>query len=84
MLERGGWPELWADETLPPIQFLNDYIRTTLEKDIISTSGIEKTDSFMKVTRLIAGRLGGLFVASEIARDAGVHSSTVRNFITGS
>lgn len=81
-LLRGGWPELWVDTELDFISYLNDHIQTTLEKDLVNTAGITKVNEFLKVLRLLAGRVGGLFVASEIARDAGVKSDTVSEWVS--
>jgi predicted AAA+ superfamily ATPase len=82
LLERGGWPELWSERELDPVAYLNDYIQTTLEKDLVRTAGIEKVNEFLRTMRLLAGRVGGLFVANELARDAGVRSPTVTEWIS--
>lgn len=82
LLARGGWPELWTERHLDPVQYLNDHIQTTLEKDLVLSAGIEKVNEFTRVIRLLAGRVGGLFVASEIARDAGVRSGTVSDWVS--
>ncbi|MGQ0506702.1 MAG: ATP-binding protein [Myxococcaceae bacterium] len=82
LLERGGWPELWTESSLDPVTYLNDHLQTTLEKDLIRTAGIEKVNEFLRTVRLLAGRVGGLFVASEIGRDAGVRSGTVAEWVS--
>lgn len=79
---RGGWPELWVGKELSSVGYLNDHIQTTLEKDLVRTAGITKVNEFLKVLRLLSGRMGGLFVASEISRDAGVKSETVSDWVS--
>jgi uncharacterized protein len=82
LVMRGGWPELWTRTELDTVAYLNDHIQTTLEKDLVRTAGIEKVNEFLRVLRLLAARAGGLFNASEIARDAGVRSSTVSEWVS--
>jgi predicted AAA+ superfamily ATPase len=82
ILFKGGWPELYTNRLLNPVAYLNDHIQTTLEKDLVRTAGIEKVSEFLRVLRLLAGRIGGLFVASELARDAGVRSGTVSEWMS--
>ena len=35
ILFQGGWPELYIDSKLSPVSYLNDYIRTYVEKDTV-------------------------------------------------
>lgn len=82
LLAKGGWPELHTDSGINPIPFLNDHLQTTLEKELVQTTGIEKVQEFLKVLRLAAGRVGQLFIASEIGKDAGVKSETVSDWLS--
>lgn len=82
ILFKGGWPELYTNPSLNPVTYLNDHIQTTLEKDLVRTAGIEKINEFLRTIRLLAGRIGGIFVASELARDAGVRSGTVSEWMS--
>jgi predicted AAA+ superfamily ATPase len=81
-LLKGGWPELWSNRTLDSVSYLNDHIQTTLAKDLVQTAKISKVNEFLKVLKLVAGRIGNLFVASEVARDAGVKSETVSDWVS--
>lgn len=78
---RGGWPELHAFPDLNPIQYLNDFIATFIEKDIVIAAGIEKKAAFSKALQLISGRLGQLCNASDIARNVGVDTTTIQAWI---
>lgn len=39
---RGGRPELYATPEINPVNYLNDFIATFIEKGIVSAAGIEK------------------------------------------
>ena len=45
-LFRSGFPELYARRELDPAQYLEDYVRTFVEKDIAATAGVEKLHEF--------------------------------------
>jgi hypothetical protein len=79
---RGGWPELHAFPNLNPIQYLNDFIATFIEKDIVSAAGIEKKAAFSKALLLMSGRVGQLLNASDIAKNIGVDTTTVQAWIS--
>lgn len=81
ILFKGGWPELYTNAALSPIHYLNDYIRSYVEKDIIMSAGIQKVGEFLTVLRLLAGRSGLLMDYSAIAQDSGVRSVTVKEWI---
>lgn len=78
---KGGWPELYASPQLNAVQYLNDFIATFIEKDIVVAAGIEKRAAFSKALQLIAGRLGQLFNASDIAKNIGVDTSTLKAWV---
>ncbi len=77
----GGFPELWTSRQLDPVRYLNDHLQTALERDLVRAARIEKVPEFLRVLRLLASRVGGLFVASELGRDAGIRSSTVTDWV---
>lgn len=77
---RGGWPELYTDRSLSPVAYLNDYISTSLEKDVASI-GIQKIAEFIRVLKFVSGRIGCLFDVSEVAKDAGIRSQTVAGWL---
>lgn len=82
LLLRGGWPELYVSRGLNPVRYLNDLISTFIEKDIVAAAGIERQASFTKFLQLSAGRIGQLFNASDIAKTAGVDSTTISSWAT--
>lgn len=81
MIFRGGFPELYRRPTLSPIDYINDYISTFIEKDISRSAGVTKLDDFMTVTRLAAARTSNIIEYSSLGRDAGVASKTVSEWL---
>lgn len=81
ILFKGGWPELYTNEALLVSAYLNDYIRSYVEKDIIMSAGIQKLTEFHTVLRLLGARTGQEVSHTEIANNSGVSSVTVKEWI---
>ncbi len=81
MMMKGGWPELHIDTAVEPKRYLNDLISTFIERDIVAGAGIEKKAAFSKTIQLLAGRVGQLFNASDIAKNVGVDVTTVQSWV---
>lgn len=79
---KGGWPELYINSALSPINYINDYIRSYLEKDIVLSAGIQKINEFHTVLGLSAARTGQLLDYSDIAKDSGVRSVTIKEWLS--
>ncbi len=82
LLMRGGWPELHIAPELNPVQFLNDFITTFIEKDIVAAAGIEKKAAFSKALQLLAARAAQLLNYSDIAKNIGVDTTTVQSWVS--
>jgi predicted AAA+ superfamily ATPase len=78
---KGGWPEIYA-ENLSPVDYLNDYIRSAIERDIIFANGIQKADEFLRFLRLLANRTGEILSLESLSRDAGVVSNSLREWLS--
>ncbi len=81
ILFKGGWPELYIDQQLSPAQYLNDYIRSYIEKDIVLSAGVQKQDDFNLILGLLAARTGTLLDYSSLAKNSGVKAVTVKEWI---
>lgn len=79
---QGGWPELYANPHLNPIQYLNDYILSYIEKDIVVSANIIKKKEFHILLGMLAARTANLVNHSSIAKDSGVKSVTVNEWIS--
>lgn len=82
VLFRGGWPELHADPMKDTKRYLDNYINTYVEKDIVLSAGIQKSSEFLKFIRLLAGRVGQILDYASLGRDAGVDSKTIKDWIS--
>lgn len=78
---RGGWPELHASPNLNSVQYLNDFIATFIEKDIVTAAGIAKKAAFSKSLQLAASRIGQLLNYSDIAKNVGIDTTTLQSWI---
>lgn len=79
---KGGWPELYTNAALDPVQYLNDYIRNYIEKDIVVSAGIIKKKEFHTVLGMLAARTGNILNHSSLAKDSGVKSVTINEWIS--
>lgn len=82
ILFMGGWPELHADDKKDPKKFLDDYINSYIEKDIVLAAGIQKSREFLKFIKLLAGRVGEILDFSGIANETGVDAKTAKEWIS--
>jgi len=78
----GGWPELHARESLDPKKFLDDYINSYVEKDIVLAAGIQKSREFLKFVRLLAGRVGELLDFSNLGNEVDVDAKTIKEWVS--
>jgi predicted AAA+ superfamily ATPase len=82
LLFRGGWPELYVQVDKDPKKFLDDYINTYIEKDIVLAAGIQKSGEFLKFVRLLAGRVGQILDYASLGSDVGVDGKTIKEWIS--
>lgn len=82
VLYKGGWPELHANPDRDTKKFLDDYISSYVEKDIVLAAGIHKSREFLKFIKLLAGRVGGILDFSSLGADVGVDGKTIKEWIS--
>jgi len=82
ILYMGGWPELHAKDVVDPKKFLDDYINSYIEKDIVLAAGIQKRRELLKFLRLLAGRVGQILDLGHLGREAGVDSKTIKDWVS--
>lgn len=86
----GGFPELYVRKQLDPVSYLNDYIRTFIERDIARSAGIQKLDEFLSCLKLFSAHVGQTANFDSLSKSVGVKGKTLkewfsvlkRNFIT--
>lgn len=81
ILFNGGWPELYVTPK-DVKKYLDDYIVSYIEKDIVLSAGIQKVAEFTRFIKLLAGRVGELVDLSGLANDSGVDSKTISNWLS--
>ncbi len=80
-LLRGGYPRLY-EVMLTPSKYYSAYCQTYLERDVKLLINIKDLSLFQRFMRLCAGRIGCVFNASEVARELGVSSHTVTEWVS--
>jgi len=82
-LRFGGMPALlnpdWGDSD--KYEWLYDYQRTFLERDLADLARVENLEPFVKAQQSVALRTGQTINFSDIAREVGISPPTARKFI---
>ncbi|MDH4466822.1 MAG: ATP-binding protein [Bacteriovoracaceae bacterium] len=83
ILYQGGWPELYANPGVRKVEkFLDDFINSYVEKDVVLAAGIQKGKEFLLFLRLLAGRVGQLVDLTHLGNEAGVNNKTIKEWIS--
>ena len=82
-ITNGGYPFLARIKMKDSERFewLTDYIRTYLERDVRDLADFRSLEPFIKVQRMTALNTGNLLNYAELAKDAGITPNTARRFI---
>ncbi len=79
---RGGWPDLYTRSDVSVKKYLDDYLSTYIEKDIVLSAGIQKSSEFLRFCKILAGRSGQIVSYTEMANDTGVSSATIKDWLS--
>jgi predicted AAA+ superfamily ATPase len=83
ILYQGGWPELHATtDPRDSRKFLDDYINTYVEKDIVLAAGIQKSRDFLRFVKLLAGRVAEILDYSNLSKEVGVDAKTIKEWVS--
>ncbi len=78
----GGYPPVWQRQgATERLNWLKDYRKTYLERDIADVGQVANIDIFALAQKLLCARTANLFVVSEVARDLGVAVNTVKRYL---
>jgi uncharacterized protein len=80
-LFRGGYPRL-HDKGIPAQEWLADYFRTYVERDVQEILRIGDLEIFGRFLGLCAGRCGQLVNLTSLANDCGISHPTVRSWLS--
>ncbi len=81
-IHRGSMPELYANEKIDWEKYYDSYVQTYLERDVRDFANIRDLITFRKFMVSIAARTGQLLNISDIARDVGIESATVKKWLS--
>ena len=80
LLHRGFYPRLYQQD-IEPYPLLRDYFQTYVERDVRNLLRVQDLQTFETFVRLCAGRVGQLLNLTSLANDAGISSTTARDWI---
>ena len=80
-LIRGGYPELIDAAPLMVTRWYRSYVRTVVERDVVTSSAITQAEELPTLLRLIAANSSGELVASRLAGDARMSVDTVSRYL---
>lgn len=73
----GGYPEVQHLSARQRSGWFRDYIRTTIERDVVELSGIRKVDEMAQLLRLFAARTGSELVMQNVIDNAPLERQAV-------
>jgi len=82
ILIRGGFPELWADRSIPSRDLYQSYVATYLERDLRQVLRVGNLRDFERFLRACAARSSQTLNRSELARDVGISQTTAGEWIS--
>ena len=77
----GMYPAVCAQK-IPPEFAYPSYVKTYLERDVRNLLRISNLTAYEKFLKLCAGRIGSLFVASQLANEVGVSVNTIKSWLS--
>ncbi|MDO8752840.1 MAG: ATP-binding protein [Anaerolineales bacterium] len=78
----GGYPRVVLEETVQEKRkIIAELYQSYLERDIAYLLGVQKTERFTALTRLMASQVGQLATISEIANTLNINTATVNNYL---
>ncbi|MGB2762377.1 MAG: ATP-binding protein [Minisyncoccales bacterium] len=81
-LNFGGYPRVVLEDRLEEKKkFIDEIYQSYLEKDISYFLGVQKTEEFTNLVRIMASQIGNLVNFSELSSTLGISVKTVKNYL---
>lgn len=78
----GGYPPVWQrNGDTERLNWLKDYRKTYLERDIADVGQVSNIDTFALAQKLLCSRTANLLSISDVARDLGVAVNTLKRYL---
>lgn len=81
LMWQGLYPGVIANG-IPPYMFYQNYYNTYVERDLRDLVNVKNLLSFVTFVRLLASRVGSEYNASALAREVGVSSNTINEWVS--
>lgn len=78
----GGMYPAVCTQKIPPKLAYPSYVKTYLDRDVRDLLRISNLSAYEKFLKLCAGRIGSLFVASQLANEIGVSANTIKSWLS--
>lgn len=81
-LNFGGYPRVVLSETVDEKRrVIAELYQSYLERDIAYLLGVQKTEGFTALVKLMASQIGNLVNVSELSRTLGLSVATIKNYL---
>jgi hypothetical protein len=81
-LVAGGYPAVLPFPPATARDWHRQYLRTVMERDVRDVARIRDANELVRLLALLANRAGRLFRATNLARDLGLHRTTVEHYVS--
>ena len=82
LLYKGFYPRIYNQPFINPSRYYSSYLETYIERDLRQLINVKDLKQFELFVRLCAGRVGQIFVASNLASEVGVSVPTIQSWIS--
>ena len=81
-LNFGGYPRVVLSETADEKRrVIAELYQSYLERDVVYLLGVQKTDGFTALVKLMASQIGNLVRVSELSQTLGLSVATIKNYL---
>lgn len=81
LMLKGGYPAVWAKNTLPS-DMIRNYYNTYIKRDVRQMINVKSLNKFQIFIRLCAGRTGYEFNSSALSAEVGISYHTIQEWLS--